>query len=62
MQFSVVALAAFVASASAAYVNGTGAVVVTQVVTDYTTYCPAATELTFNGKTYTVTTVCQPSR
>ncbi len=27
----------------------------TQVVTAYTTYCPAATEITYGTKTYTVT-------
>jgi hypothetical protein len=54
MQFSVVALAAFVATASASYYNGT-VVYTTEVYTAYTTVCPAATELTFNGKTYTAT-------
>lgn len=54
MQFSVVALAALVATASASYTNGT-VMYTTEVYTAYTTVCPAATELTFNGKTYTAT-------
>jgi len=53
MQFSVVALAALAATASANY-NGS-VVYTTEVHTAYTTVCPAATELTFNGQTYTVT-------
>jgi hypothetical protein len=55
MQFTVAAIAALVATASAAYTNGT-VVYTTEVFTAYTTVCPAATELTFNGKTYTATT------
>lgn len=53
MQFSVVALAALVATVSAAH-NGT-VVYTTEVHTAYTTVCPASTELTFNGITYTAT-------
>jgi hypothetical protein len=53
MQFSVVALAALAATASAHY-NGT-VVYTTEVHTAYTTVCPASTELTFNGVTYTAT-------
>ncbi|KAI5205098.1 hypothetical protein E4T39_03312 [Aureobasidium subglaciale] len=53
--FGVIALAA---SASAAYINGTapvnGTVYTTQTVTALTTYCPAATTVVQNGKTYTV--------
>lgn len=56
MQFAAVAL--FAASALA-YTNVTSTteadVYVTEVVTELTTYCPASTTLTFNGKTYTVT-------
>jgi len=53
MQFSIVALAALVASVSA-YSNASIAYT-TEVHTAYTTVCPAATELTFNGITYTAT-------
>jgi len=52
MQFSVVALAAFAATA-AAWSNGT--VYTTEVLTAYTTVCPAATSFSINGVTYTVT-------
>lgn len=55
MQFTVALVAAFAAAASATYTNGT-VVYTTEVFTAYTTVCPAATELTFNGKTYTATT------
>lgn len=54
MQFTVALVAAFAAVASAGYTNGT-VVYTTEVFTAYTTVCPAATELTFNGKTYTAT-------
>jgi hypothetical protein len=53
MQFSLVALAALAATASAHY-NGT-VVYTTEVYTAYTTVCPGSTELTFNGHTYTAT-------
>jgi hypothetical protein len=57
MQFTVVALAALVATASASAFekrqNGT-VVYTTEIHTAYTTVCPAATQLTFNGVTYTV--------
>ncbi|GAB7341102.1 hypothetical protein MBLNU457_7415t1 [Dothideomycetes sp. NU457] len=53
MRFTIAAAAAaFVAGASAA-ANGT--VYVTDVVSQYTTYCPEATQVTHNGVTYTVT-------
>jgi hypothetical protein len=55
MQYSVVALAAFVATASANYYNGTTPVYTTEVVTSYTTYCPYPTEVVHNDVTYTVT-------
>ncbi|RDW79718.1 hypothetical protein BP6252_04356 [Coleophoma cylindrospora] len=50
--------AAFAAGALAAYSNGTtnGTVYyTTEVVTALTTFCPSATELTYNGVTYPVT-------
>jgi len=53
MQYSVVALAALVAGAAAGY-NGTVAYT-TEIHTAYTTVCPASTQLTFNGVTYTAT-------
>lgn len=55
MQFSIVSVLALATAATAAYTNGT-VVYTTEVFTAYTTVCPAATELTFNGKTYTATT------
>ncbi|GME89049.1 unnamed protein product [Ambrosiozyma monospora] len=60
MQFSSVLLLASAALASSAYSNGTDSTItyettIEQVVTAYTTYCPAATEITTNGKTITVT-------
>lgn len=58
MQYSVAAVVALAASvASATYTNGTGVVYTTEVHTAYTTVCPASTELTFNGVTYTATAV-----
>jgi len=54
MQFTVLALSALAAVASANYSNAT-VVYTTEVHTAYTTVCPASTELTFNGVTYTAT-------
>lgn len=54
MQFTVLALSALAAVASANYSNET-VVYTTEVHTAYTTVCPASTELTFNGVTYTAT-------
>jgi len=54
MQYSFVAIAALVATAAANY-NGTAIQYTTEVYTAYTTVCPASTELTFNGVTYTAT-------
>jgi hypothetical protein len=54
MQFSTLAaITALAATVSAGY-NGT-VVYTTEVHTAYTTVCPASTELTFNGVTYTAT-------
>ncbi|TVY49586.1 Clock-controlled protein [Lachnellula occidentalis] len=53
MQYSAVALLALAASVSAVS-NGTVAYT-TEVHTAYTTVCPASTQLTFNGVTYTAT-------
>jgi hypothetical protein len=62
MHFTIAAVAAaLVAGVSAAgYANGT--VYTTEVVTAYTTYCPAATSLVYGNYTYTVTEVCLPPR
>jgi len=56
MRFSTVvafALSAIAVSARG-YNNGTG-VIVTEIVTQYTTYCPFATTVVENNKTYIVT-------
>jgi len=53
MKFSVAAVIAAAAGASAAAAGNV--TYVTEVVDVYTTYCPAATEITQGGKTYTVT-------
>jgi hypothetical protein len=53
MQFTVVALAALATVAAAGSTNET-VVYTTEVHTAYTTVCPEATSLTFNGVTYTV--------
>jgi len=52
MKFSAAVVIAAAAGASAWKSNVT---YTTEVVTAYTTYCPAATEITHGGKTYTVT-------
>lgn len=54
MQFKFLAPLALAGSAVAAFSNSTD-VTVTEVVTAYTTYCPAPTEITQNGQVYTVT-------
>jgi hypothetical protein len=51
MQYSAVAVLALAASASAAYSNETVSYT-TEVVTDYVTYCPEATTLTYGHVTY----------
>jgi hypothetical protein len=52
MKFSAAVVLAAAAGASAWKSNVT---YTTEVVTAYTTYCPAPTEITHGGKTYTVT-------
>jgi len=57
MQYSILAVAALASVVSAAS-NGTyslAPVWVTDIVTDYTTFCPASTVLTAYGATYTIT-------
>jgi hypothetical protein len=54
MQYSAVAVLALAATATASYSNET-VVYTTEVHTAYTTVCPAATQLTYNGVTYTAT-------
>jgi len=53
MRFTIAAAAAALVAGVSANSNGT--VWVTEVVDQYTTVCPAATELTHNGVTYTAT-------
>jgi len=53
MQLSYATVAAALVATVAA--SNSTAVWVTDVVTAYTTVCPAATQLTFNGVTYTAT-------
>ncbi|RCI09310.1 hypothetical protein L249_1554 [Ophiocordyceps polyrhachis-furcata BCC 54312] len=53
MKYSVAAVLAVAAGASAQY--GGNATVVTEVVDVYTTYCPGPTQITHGSKTYTVT-------
>jgi len=59
MQYSFLAIAALATAVSANYsVNGTApasAVWVTDIVTDFTTFCPASTTFSAYGQTYTVT-------
>jgi hypothetical protein len=60
MQFTSVAAVAALAATVAAWPSNSSSVAVdyvTEVFTAYTTYCPAATQVTFNGVTYTVTEV-----
>merc|ERR1712149_68938 len=52
MQYSAVAVLALAATASATYKNETVSYT-TEIVTDYDTYCPAATTLTYGSVTYT---------
>ncbi|KAE8442809.1 hypothetical protein EG329_002842 [Mollisiaceae sp. DMI_Dod_QoI] len=54
MQFSTIAAITALAATASAWGNGT-VVYTTEVHTAYTTVCPASTELTFNGITYTAT-------
>ncbi|PMD52553.1 uncharacterized protein K444DRAFT_647220 [Hyaloscypha bicolor E] len=58
MQFtSITAIAALATTIAALSANSSSVSIdyVTEVFTAYSTYCPASTELTFNGVTYTVT-------
>jgi len=58
MQFTSVAAVAALAATVAAWPSNSSSVTVdyvTEVFTAYTTYCPASTEVTFNGVTYTAT-------
>jgi len=52
MRFSVVASAALLVAGASAWKNDT---YITEVVTAYTTYCPAPTTIVYNDVTYTVT-------
>jgi len=57
MQFTTVATVAALAATVAAWPSNSSVTVdyVTEVFTAYTTFCPASTEVTFNGITYTAT-------
>lgn len=58
MRFSaIIALALSAVAVSAHFKNGTETTV-TEVVTQYTTYCPLPTTIVENNQTYTVTEVC----
>lgn len=62
---SITAIAALATTIAALSANSSSVSIdyVTEVFTAYTTYCPASTELTFNGVTYTVTKVsCKSDR
>lgn len=50
MRFSIAALALGAAGAMAG--------VVTETLTEYTTYCPEATSIVHGSKTYSISTVC----
>ena len=54
MHFITFAVASVLAAAVAAHSNVT---YVTEVLTEYTTFCPEPTTLTFNDVTYTITEV-----
>ncbi|KAH6655618.1 hypothetical protein BKA67DRAFT_243782 [Truncatella angustata] len=54
MKFTVATVAALAVGAQASYAAG-NVTYTTEVVTAYTTYCPAATQVTYGGKTYTIT-------
>jgi len=55
MQFSYAAIAAALVATATAANSTASAVWVTDVLTAYTTVCPASTQVTFNGVTYTAT-------
>ncbi|TVY53152.1 Clock-controlled protein [Lachnellula suecica] len=64
MQYSAAAVLALAASSASAWATNGTVVYTTEVFTAYTTFCPASTEVTFNGVTYTATAVSslQPGR
>jgi len=55
MQFTTVAAVAALATVASAWATNETVIYTTEVHTAYTTVCPASTELTFNGVTYTAT-------
>lgn len=55
MQFTVAAVLALAATASATYASNV--TYTTEVVTALTTYCPEATQISYNGQTYTISEV-----
>ena len=58
MKFSAVAV---LAAATGALAWPSNVTYTTEVVTAYTTYCPAPTTISHNGETYTITEVCDGS-
>lgn len=59
MRFSVPVVAALAAGVSA---QNASVAYTTAVVTSFTTFCPAATQITQNGVTYTVKSVSNRAR
>jgi len=59
MKASIIAAGAALISVASAHYNNTmpSVVYTTEVVTAYSTYCPAATEIVHGEQTYTVTEV-----
>lgn len=55
MRFSIAAM-------TAALVAGVSANASTEVVTQYTTYCPEPTSIVHGSHTYSISTVCFPQR
>ncbi|KAI4183482.1 MAG: hypothetical protein L6R41_005368 [Letrouitia leprolyta] len=56
MRSSMITASAALVAGAAAHYNGTEPIqYTTEIVTAYTTYCPAATQITHGGQTYTVT-------
>ncbi|KOS20077.1 Clock-controlled protein 6 [Escovopsis weberi] len=61
MKFSAAAVLAVAAGAQAHRYNG-NVTIVTEVVDTYVTYCPEATQITHNSKTYIVTEITHNSK
>lgn len=57
MRFSIIAASAALISGAAAGYGNYSVDYTTEIVTAYTTYCPAATQIVHGKQTYTVTEV-----